>query len=598
VDDETTEFISRPGEVAAPDGRLSAMVKDYNLWLRSGSEAEGVQVTSDGMADYEWVVIPDEWAKGFWTGTGAKWSSDSRKLALKKVDGRRVEDLPFIRFLEPGAPLSWTRFARAGDPTFQTELFVLDVESKKQVRIETGAEPDQRLELLGWRDQNTEVLFLRLNRRHTKLELMAADPRTGVSRVLVTEERSTLVIGAGHGFERDRMTMLADGKRFIWKSERDGWDHFYLYDFDGNLIRRLTRGRFPVLDVVAIDGDWFYFTGRSAERPYDAYLYRVSLDGTRFTRLTEAPGSHKIEFSPSKKYFLDTHSSLVRPPAVDLRRSDGSLIRTLCEANIDALGELRWTPPEEFVVKALDGETDLYGVVYKPFDFDGSRKYPVVEYIYNGPQMSLRAFRSPFTSQRVLRAIAQLGFIVFIVDGPGTPERGREFHEATYMRYGRFEIPEHVNVLNQLASSRPFMDLERVGILGHSHGGYLALRAMLTAPEVYEVGVALSPDVDFFHDAHFYFEPYMGFPKDNAEGYRDASNLPLAANLQGKLLMVVGTEDYGAYPGTLKMVAEFVRAGKPHDLIVLPAQPHEFSGESDDYSLKASSRYFVQHLRP
>lgn len=596
--DETTEFVSRPGEVGTPDGRLFALVKDHNLWLRSGSEDDGVQVTKDGEANYEWIVTPDVWAKGFWTGTGAKWSADGGTLALKKVDGRRVEKLPVVRFLKPDDALEWVRFPRAGDPTFQTELYVLDVDSRELVRLETGPEPDQRLELLGWRDQNAEVLFLRLNRGHTSLDLLAADPRTGSSRVILTETRDTYVVGAGHGFEQDRLTILPDGERFIWKSERDGWDHFYLYDFDGRPIRRLTHGKFPVLEVVALDGDWFYFTGRSEERPYDKYLYRVRLDGTGLTRLTEAPGSHEIEFSPSKEYFLDTHSSLERPPAVDLRRADGSLIRTLSEANIEALDELRWTPPEMFVAKALDGRTDLYGVLYKPYDFDASKKYPVIEYIYNGPQMSLMAFRAPFTSQRQLRAIAQLGFIVFIADGPGTPERGKAFHDAAYMRKGQFEIPEHINILEQLAERFPYVDLDHVGIIGHSAGGYLVLRAMLTEPEVYHVGIAMAPDVDLFHDNHFYFEPVMGLPQDNPEGYEKASNLLLAANLQGKLLMIVGSEDYGVYPGTMKMVAEFIRHGKQHDLIVLPGQGHDPTGESADYELKAASRYFVEHLEP
>ena len=588
--------VARPGEIESPDGGRFASVQDHNLWVRAGGESDGVQVTEDGEVDYEWVISRHSWVKGFWSGTGAQWSPDSRRLALKKVDGRTVEDLPFVRFLEDGAPLGWTRFARAGEPTFRTELWVLDLDSGERVQLETGSEPDQRLEILAW--QGDEVLVVRLNRRHTRLDLLGVNATTGRSRVLFAEERPTYVVGAGHEFEEGLLTPLPDGDRFIWRSERDGWKHFYLYDFDGNLIRQLTHGEFPVLSVETLDGDWLYYTARSAERPYDRHLYRVRLEGGEGSRLTEATGSHVVEFSPSKEYFLDTHSDLDRPPAVDLRRADGSLVANLAQTSMEDLEGLPWIPPEEFVVKALDGETDLYGVLFRPWDFDPAARYPVVEYIYNGPQSSLRAFRSPFTAQRVLRALAQLGFIVFVADGPGSPERGRDFHEAAFGRYGRFEIPEHVGILRQLAASRPYMDLDRVGIVGHSHGGYLALRALLTEPDIYHVGWAMSPDVDFFHDAHFYFEPYLGFPRDNPQAYEEGSNLRLAANLRGKLMISVGTEDYGAYPGAMKMVGELIRLRKEHDLVLLPGAEHDSAGANATYELDAGVRFLVEHLKP
>lgn len=590
--------LARPGERVSPDGRLFASVEDHNLFLRSAAQSEPFQITADGEPDDEWIIARDTWVKGFWSGTGAMWSPDSRRLALKRVDGRAVEDLPYIRFLTPETPLGWNRFPRPGDPTFQTELWVVDVNSAKRLRLDTGQAADQRLEILGWRESSDEVLFVRLNRRHTKLELLAASATTGTSRVLLTEERDTYVVGAGHGFEEDLLTPLPDGKRFIWRSERDGFRHFYLYDFEGTLIRRLTRGDFPVLGIEALDERWLYFTGRSVERPYDKYLYRVGLDGAGLTRLTHAPGSHDIAFSPSGEYFLDTHSSLDRPPAVDLRRADGTLVETLSSARLEHLDDLPWAPPEEFILKALDGKSDIYGVIFKPWDFDPSRKYPVVEYIYNGPQESLRAFEEPFTAQRVLRAIAQLGFVVFLADGPGTPERGVAFHEAAFGRYGTFEIPEHVEILRKLARNRPYLDLDRVGIVGHSHGGYLALRAMLTEPDVYRVGISMSPGVDLFSDLHFYFEPYLGLPDENPSAYEEGSNLRLAKNLRGNLLLIVGTEDYGRYAGTMRMVAELIRFGKPHDLILLPAAGHNASGANADYELQAIVRYLVEHLEP
>ena len=390
---------------------------------------------------------------------------------------------------------------------------------------------------------------------------------------------------------------LEEGKRFIWVSERDGWRHFYLYDIEGNLICQLTQGDFPVVDVAAVDEKqgWIYFTAHAEERPYDTHLYRVDMKGGGFSHLTEGTGQHSIQFSPSYKYFLDIHSSITRPPVTELRRADGTLVQTLFRANIDALKRMNWSPPEEFVVKAADQKTDLYGVLFKPCNFDPQKKYPVIDYIYNGPNQT--HVPRMFTSSLWPRAMAQMGCIVLVVDWRGTPERGKAFQDVVYRNFGRHEIPDHTATLRELAKKRPYMDLSRVGLLGGSWGGYMTIRAKLMASNIYHVGIAYYPVADLY-DHTKGVERYMGLPEDNREGYEYASNIRLAKNLKGKLLLIAGTSDVNApFTATMKMADAFIKAEKSFDLIVIPEQYHSLRGNGQ-YVLEAARRYIEEHLLP
>ncbi len=427
---------------------------------------------------------------------------------------------------------------------------------------------------------------------------MASNAETGASRVVVNETQKTFLIGVENELLPRLFTWVGDGKEFVWMSERDGWRHLYLYRIDGTLVTRLTEGTFPVVEVIAVDDEdgWVYFTAHGdQERPYDTHLYRVNLDGTNFSQLTEAAGQHEIQFAPSRRLFIDTHSSVSRPPVVELRRADGSLLQVLATADISGLAQLQWRAPEEFVVKAADGETDLWGVLFKPYDFDPSKKYPVIEAIYGGPQSSVvpKSFYERQTYLGGAPALAQLGFITFIVDARGTPNRSKAFQDVVYGNYGRYEIPDHVATLTQLGDARPYMDLTRVGIMGRSMGGYFAARAMFLAPDVYHVGVASAP-------GGMPLEMYMGSPESNEAGYRYASNLEFAHSLKGKLLLVHGTSDPVArFQNTMKLADALIRAGKPYDLLVMPGQGHRLlRGEHAAYLQEAVRRYFEEHLEP
>ena len=483
----------------------------------------------------------------------------------------------------------------------RTELHVVDVLAKTAVPVDLGEE-DHQLFVIGWTPDGSELLFLRMSREFKKLDLMAADPNTGAARVVLEETQDTFIKGiASNPGWTQLFTLLPDGERFLWISERDGWDHLYLYNLDGTLIRRLTDGEFPVLGVTSVDPEegWVYFTAHAEERVYDTHLYRVGLDGKGFTRLTEATGQHAVAFSPSKQYFIDIHSTVARAPTTELRAADGRLIRTLYTADTDALADLRWSPPEEFIVKADDGETELHGVMYKPHDFDPRRRYPVLDYIYNGPQTTW--VPRTFTDGRGVRAaaLAQLGFITFLVDGRGTTERGKAFQDVVYLEFGSHEIPDHVATLKQLGGERAYMDLGRVGIFGGSWGGYMTVRAMLTAPHVYHAGVATNGVMDHYDHMAYAIEPYMGLPQNNPTAYEASSSHPYADKLEGKLLLIHSTSDVNAtFSATMKIVESFVRAGKPYDLVVFPEQNHWPAGASQRYYMEASRRYFQEHLKP
>lgn len=584
-------------DVLSPDRSRFAAIKEYNLWLRSTSDGRLEQITSCGAQGFEWDVEGRLWKP---------WSPDGNKIAAFKYDYRKVFKAPVVHRLKTNEEVVWTYVVKSGGPLRRAELYIVDAPSKEKVRVDVGDETDFYFTIVGWLPDGSELVFARFDRPFKKVALMAADPKTGATRIILEESQPTF-IRIQHSvvyYNRVGCTLLDDGRRFIWMSERDGWNHLYLYDLKGKMIRQLTKGSYPVLDVITVDEKegWIYFTAHAEERVYDTHLYRVNFEGQGFERLTEAPGQHAMSrslFSPSKKYFVDQHSSVDRPPSTELRKTDGTLLQVLSRANTEGLKDLQWSAPEEFVAKAADQKTDLYGVLYKPFDFDPNKKYAVIESIYGGPQGANvpRTFLggSGFPNRYYPLALAQLGYIVFVVDGRGTPGRSKAFQDVVYNSFGRHEIPDHLAVLKQLCAERPYMDLDRVGICGYSWGGTFTFRALTLAPEVYKVGVAGAGGYDFY--SLNMYEPYLDLPQVNKEAYDYGSSLWLADKLEGKVLFVVGTDDL-ALSDTYKMIDALIKAGKPYDLILLPNQSHGIVGKAASYYVEAVKRYFGTHLPP
>jgi dipeptidyl aminopeptidase/acylaminoacyl peptidase len=578
-------------EKKSPDGHWIVGEEQHNLTLRSTVDGRSRPLTTDGTSECTWDLL------------AVQWAPDSFRILAVRVDYRGVAKLPIVHWLQRDQEVEWAYYPKTGDRMPQTELYVIDILSGRQIRIDTGPEPDQLLYPAFWTPDGTEIHILKLGRIMRPATMLRADPKTGHTDVIYHEEIDTYLPQTNLDEpQQDLYWPLQDG-RFVWLSARTGWSHLYLYGRDGSLIRPLTSGEFPVLRVVAIDepGGWLYFAANGEERLYDTNIYRVDLQGEHMSRVTEGIGVHNAMFSPSRRYFVDTYSSPGQPPVVELRSAAGDLIQVLSRADISALHELGWGPPEEFVAPAADGETDLYGLLYLPSDFDPARKYPVVEYIYGGPQVINvpHTFALKEGYRALPQAVAQLGFAVMIVDGRGTRGRSQAFHAYSYCNLGQTVIPDHVAVLRHLGAERPYLDMTRVGIFGISWGGYNTLRAMLLAPEVYHVGVATNPVVDM--DDHFgeWAEGVMGLRQENRKGYEEASNLAVADNLQGKLLLIHGTSDTNAtFSATMKMVDALIDAGKPYDLMVMPEQNHHPAGTREGYWIETVKRYLVEHLKP
>ena len=597
-------------EVPSPDRRWFATIENANLALRSPTDNRVTSLTADSVPEIEWDV------------NGAKWSPDSRIIAVRRVDYRGVEKTALVHWLNRQEEVEWVPSPRVGGAQPRTEVLLVDRMSKTQLRLESGVDDGASYFIVGWRPDGSELVYARLSRDVKRADILAANPTTGKVRVVLSETASTFlyyslnflrissVPGTGPPF-----TPIGNWDRFVWASERTGYNQLYLYDLRGTLIRPLTQVSFPIETVIAVDqkSQSVYFTAHGdSARPYDTHLYRVGLDGGGMTRLTEAAGQHEITFSPSREVFLDRHSNLDRAPVVELRAASGERLQEIRRVDPAPLAALKWTPPEEFVAKAADGKTDLYGVIYKPYDFDPAKRYPVIEMLYAGPQrINIRrtflslAGLSPGEegpTATTVQALAQLGYIGVIIDARGTPQRGKAFQDVVYGNFGRNEIPDHIAALKGAAATRPYMDLTRVGVFGHSFGGYFTVRAMLLAPEFYRVGVASgmsSPGVDGIAGASI--EGYLDLVSRNPTAYRYASNLPLVDRLRGELLIIAGTSDANTpFADTMKMVDALVTAEKHFDLVILPERNHitSFSGRTGNYWREAVRRFFGEHLPP
>jgi len=575
-------------ELLSPNKNWFAGIKNNNLYLRSTADDSITMLTDDGVENYGWDM---------WNASPA-WSPDSTKLAVTKVDARKMDSMPLVNWLDDDEKVIQQPWSRAGRPLWNTEFYVVNTTSKERSRINTGDLTDKFISIVCWLPDGSEIIFFRLDREFKKLELLAADPKTGETRLILTETQETQL--NYNAFGKMPLPLLEKGNKFIWQSERDGWNHLYLYDIQGNLLQKLTEGTNPVVEIKDVDeaNGWVYYVALGEDDyPYAKNLYRVKLDGKRMKKLTVGKGERLVHISPSKKYFIDSHSTVSSIPQTDLRKVDGSLIQTISVANIDALKDhLHWSPPEEFRVKAADGTTDLYGVIFKPYNFDPNKTYPVVDYIYNGPHSTFFPLSMPYALSSPEVALCHLSFVTLLFEGRGTAGRGKAFQDVTYGKMGQAEIEDHVAVIKQLAKDRPYMDLDRVGIYGISYGGYLTLRAMLLKPDFFKVGVASAPLADLGH-AMAYTEHYMGLPQNNKKGYEEGSCLPLAGNLKGKLLMIHATKDVNApFSGTIKMAEAFIKAGKRFDMMILPDQPHVPFGDKGKYWLHLKHRYFQEHL--
>ena len=578
------------GSYSADYGQY-AYVQGYDLYVmdtRTGAERAVSTGGSDSLLNGrpDWVY-PEEFGQleTYW------FSPDGSKLAYLQFDEQPVRAFPIVHELEHAVELERQRYPLAGAPNPVVRLFVADLRSGKTTAVDTKSTSDNYILRPTWTPDGRALLFQRLNRRQNRLELLSADPASGATRPLLVEEEPEFVN------LHDDLHLFPDG-RFLWSSERSGWRHLYLYDATGRQLRQLTSGEWPVGEVSLVDeaGGWVYFTGYDT-RGLDRHLMRVKLDGGAVQRLTTEPGVHAASIDPTGRWFVDSWSSLAAPPRAVLRTTDSRQLRELSRTSVARLDSLGLAAPELVTVKAADGTTELNGLLYKPADFDPQRKYPVVVSVYGGPhsQRVSNSFRTTAGEQR----LAQMGFLVWILDNRGTPNRGKKFETATYLKLGQVDLDDQAAGVRQLAAARPYVDAERVGIYGGSYGGYMSALALLKQPDVFHVGVARSSVTDWRNYDAPYTERYMRTPQENAQGYDLGSTLPYAKALRGKLLLVHGSTDNNVHlSNTTQLVQKLLEAGKDFDMMIYPEQRHGIGGVAAQHLAKLQLDYFVEHLRP
>jgi dipeptidyl-peptidase 4 len=572
----------------SPDGKLEVFVRDNNVWVRSIESSEEKQVSLDG-------------SQGDAFRRPLTWSPDGKFIACLRekpaqqhivttvISSPRDQVEPRVNQLD---------YLKPGDRIAQQKPVVFEVEGRRP-RSFTVAD-DQiptpwRIENLRWSPDSQRLTFQYNQRGHQVFRLMEINTADeGKVRTVVDESTKTFV-----DYTNKIWVHHLDATReLIWMSERDGWNHLYLFDeAAGTVKRQITQGQWVVRNVIRVDEPakqiWFLAVGViPGQDPYYKHLCRVNFDGSGFVVLTKADGTHEVTFSPDNQYYVDRWSRVDSPPVHELHRSsDGSLVCELERANPEALLATGWKYPERSSAKGRDGVTDIYGVIYRPSNFDASKKYPVIEEIYAGPHDQF--VPKAFGTQSRQHSIAELGFIVVQIDGMGTNWRSRAFHDVCWRNLGDSGFPDRIAWMKAAAEKEPALDLARVGIYGGSAGGQSALRGLLAFGDFYKAGVADCGCHDNRMDKIWWNEQWMGWPI--GDHYKEQSNVTQAPRLTGKLMLTVGENDTNVDPAsTMQVVNALIKADKDFDLIVVPGANHGI-GEGP-YCARRRMDFFVRNL--
>jgi dienelactone hydrolase len=599
-------------DAPSPDGRWTAFLKADNLWLRELATGKETQLTTDGVKDYGYATDNAGWTKS--ERPVLLWSPDSKKIATFQQDQRKVGEMYLVDTRVGHPNLQAWKYPLPGDAEVTLiERVVIHVDGARVVRLKLP--PDQHrgtvtddIKVRGgewddvqWSADSSQLAFVSTSRDHKHEVLRVANPDTGEVRD-VLEETAATYFESGSG--RANWRFLPATGEVVWFSERDGWGQLYLYDLKtGRLKQAITSGEGNVAQILRVDekARVLYFLGNGREKgrdPYFRHLYRIGFEGRGLALLTPEDADHEVSLSPAGSYFADSFSKPDVAPTLVLRDASGKLVLALEKADLSRLEAAGWKPPLPFSVKARDGATDLYGLLFRPTRFDPSQKYPIVNQVYPGPQGSSVGSRSFSAARGDTQALAELGFVVVQLDSLGTPGRSKKFHDAYYGNMGDNGLPDQVAGMKQLAERFPWIDIERAGIWGHSGGGYAAAGAMFRHPDFFKVGISEAGNHDNRSYEDDWAERWQGLLVKNADGttsYDNQANQLVAKNLKGKLLLAHGTLDGNVPPyNTLLVVNELIKANKDFDLLLLPNRGHGFG--SEPYMVRRRWDYFVKHL--
>jgi dipeptidyl aminopeptidase/acylaminoacyl peptidase len=578
-------FPQSPDAKVSPDGKWEAWVNNFNVWARPKGKREGVALSYDGSEGNYYALA------------SLAWSPDSKMIAAYRVrpgyqrKTQYVESSP-IDQLQP--KYHTIDYAKPGDALDQPQPVLFQVETKKQIVVDNTLFPNPyNLSRLEWRKDGRALTFEYNQRGHQVYRVIEVDSATGKSRAVISEEPKTFFCYSGKKYRYD----IADGREVVWMSERDGWNHLYLYDgVTGKVKNQITKGEWVVRGVEKVDEEkrqiWLQSSGMyPGKDPYFVHYYRINFDGSGLTALTEADANHQVSFSSDMKYYVDTWSRVDQAPISELRgAADRKLIAELERGDIQDLVKAGWRAPEVFTSLARDGKTEIWGVIFRPSNFDPLKKYPVIENIYAGPQGSF--VPKSFSAYNPMQSLAELGFIVAQVDGMGTSNRSKAFHDIAWKNLGDAGFPDRILWHKAVAAKYPYYDISRVGIYGNSAGGQNSLGGMLFHPEFYKVCVSSCGCHDNRMDKIWWNEQWMGWPLGLE--YAASSNVDNASRLQGRLLLIVGEVDTNVDPAsTMQVVNALIKADKTFDLLVIPGGGHGMGGA---YGEKKRNDFFVHHL--
>ena len=601
----------KSNELIAPDGKRAVFIRQHNLWLRNLNDNSEKQLTTDGIKDFGYGTNNAGWVRD--EKPVVKWSPDSKKLTTFKHDGRNVGEMGIVS-TEVGHPnIDVWKYPLPGDKDiFKIHRVVIDVEQAKVTPLAMVADDhrstitdhvagrDGSLLDIDWASDSSHFAFVSSTRDHKTATLKIADATSGKVRTVFIETANSFFES---GVSAISWKYLDQSNEFIWFSQRSNWGHLYLVDAaSGKIKNQITRGDWTVLALLDVNQDTgkliFSGAGKEGGDPYFHYLYSINKDGSKLTLLTPEQKHHRVSLSKNAQYFLDRVSTPNQAETSFIRSISGKAGFMIEKMDITKLTATGWQAPTPFIVKDRNNEHDIYGLMYKPTDFDASKSYPVVNYLYPGPQVGSIRGRHFRSARGDNQAIAELGFIVIEIDALGTPGRSKSFHDFYYQNMGDSGIPDQVAAIKQLANKHNWIDSTRVGIWGHSGGGFASTRALLTYPDFYSVAVSQAGNHDNRNYADEWGEKYHGVLVKNADGstnYDSQANQLIVENLKGKLLIAHGTTDTNVPPyNTLVVVEALIKANKDFDMLMLPNHGHGFARKP--YMTRKRWDYFVQHL--
>jgi dipeptidyl aminopeptidase/acylaminoacyl peptidase len=612
-----SEKVSK-NESVSPNGKLAAYIDTYNLWVRDLETNKKTQLTFDGIEDYGYATNNAGWTKS--DGAVLKWSPNSDKIATFQQDARGVGMMYLTSTNVGHQELEAWKHPLPGDKfIFTIERVIIHLGNKpKTVRLKMDKDfqrgtttdhiADWNNELLDaqWNKEGTKFAFVSGSRDHKIAHLQIADASTGAVESIHKEEVATYYES---GVDSENWNVLFDSNEFVWYSEKSNWGHLYLYDLTTKKLKnQITKGDWLVKETINIDEKnrqiYFKAGGKEQGNPYHNYYYKINFDGSNLINLTPSKGTHTATFSSDYSIIIDTYSTITNPPISVLRNGNGEKIMDLETADISDLKAKNWQEPIEFSVKARDEKTDVYGLLFLPSHYDERKKYPVLNYIYPGPQSGSVGNYNFSPVRRDFQAVSELGFIVIAVDAMGTPMRSKSFHDAYYGNMGDNGLPDNITAIKQLAEKYKGMDLENVGIWGHSGGGFASTRAVFAYPDFYDVAVSGSGNHDNRNYEADWGEKWQGLLIDgNIEGkvdgttnYDNQANQLIAKDLKGKLLITHGSVDDNVPPSNTMLVVEaLIKANKDFDMIMFPNKRHGY-GDMTNYMTRKRWDYFVTHL--